>query len=230
MKNTDEVKKALAILKDNAETDFEKLAVSRLETALTNPPRVEVIDENHQSFNQIVFKKAKDNHFRVSIQMHRAVWEYYHGEIPDGYVVHHVDFNSKNNNLNNLVLMTYSDHSAIHGSSNAACKKKKKFVCAFCGKEFEAINSGNNQFCSVSCLGKYRYRNKDKEKRACVICGKVFETSKYRKSKTCSHHCACVLRGITMKKEAAKTKNDSGHNDSVIIGHHAEEYCQRLKT
>ena len=57
MKMTDEVKAALQTLRNNAEHDFERYWVDRLEQDLTNPPRVEVIDESHQKFNNRIFSK-----------------------------------------------------------------------------------------------------------------------------------------------------------------------------
>ena len=46
---------------------------------------------------------------------HRAVWEKFHGQkIPSGYVIHHVDGNDHNNDPSNLVLLTKSDHIALH--------------------------------------------------------------------------------------------------------------------
>lgn len=35
-------------------------------------------------------------------------------EIPKGWCVHHVDFNKKNNHINNLALMTVSAHAKLH--------------------------------------------------------------------------------------------------------------------
>jgi len=46
---------------------------------------------------------------------HRLIWENAYGSIPHKHVIHHVDFNSKNNNLENLRCMTQSEHSLLHG-------------------------------------------------------------------------------------------------------------------
>mgnify|MGYP002801552608 FL=1 len=35
-------------------------------------------------------------------------------EIPDGFVVHHIDLNPKNNDINNLQLMTIQAHNQLH--------------------------------------------------------------------------------------------------------------------
>ena len=46
---------------------------------------------------------------------YRAVWEAAHGPQPDGYHIHHADFNALNDTLKNLVLMLAADHHALHG-------------------------------------------------------------------------------------------------------------------
>ena len=50
-----------------------------------------------------------------SIATHSLVYSFFNGIIPEGYVVHHVDFNSLNNVPDNLVIMRKNRHNAIHG-------------------------------------------------------------------------------------------------------------------
>ena len=47
---------------------------------------------------------------------HRLIWEAAYGLIPPGYDIHHKDGNGKNNALDNLAMMTHSDHLALHAS------------------------------------------------------------------------------------------------------------------
>ena len=46
--------------------------------------------------------------------VHRIVYELFVGQIPKGYVIHHIDLNKKNNNLDNLFLCTISEHMILH--------------------------------------------------------------------------------------------------------------------
>ena len=46
--------------------------------------------------------------------MHIAVWEYYNGKVPEGYVIHHKDFTKDNNDITNLQLMTRAEHTKVH--------------------------------------------------------------------------------------------------------------------
>jgi len=45
----------------------------------------------------------------------RSIWEKWWNQIvPDGYDVHHVDGNKRNNYITNLALVTHVEHSRIH--------------------------------------------------------------------------------------------------------------------
>ena len=46
--------------------------------------------------------------------LHRFVYEQAYGEIPEGYVIHHKDGNKKNNRIDNLEMITSSEHKALH--------------------------------------------------------------------------------------------------------------------
>lgn len=45
---------------------------------------------------------------------HRYVWEQFHGKIPEGYEVHHIDLDSHNNDLSNLKLLPAKEHRSLH--------------------------------------------------------------------------------------------------------------------
>lgn len=48
------------------------------------------------------------------ILLHRYVWQKHNGEIPKGYIVHHIDEDKENNDISNLMLMSLSEHSSKH--------------------------------------------------------------------------------------------------------------------
>ena len=54
---------------------------------------------------------------------HRCVWTWFNGEIPDGYVINHIDFNRSNNKIENLEAITQTQnlkHSQDAGRANKA--------------------------------------------------------------------------------------------------------------
>ena len=140
MKDNDKVAQALLTLQENAETDFEKLWVERLIEALTNPPRIEQVDAKHQSFNHELYVKEPKGYYKKTVGLHKVVWTYYKGKIPQGLVVHHIDQDKDNNNIENLQLMTNKEHSKMHGKETFTMRDKQKFICQNCGKAFMAFN------------------------------------------------------------------------------------------
>ncbi|MFA5378911.1 MAG: HNH endonuclease signature motif containing protein [Dehalococcoidia bacterium] len=92
------------------------------------------------------------------VYLHRAIWEKLFGPIPEGCVIHHVDFDSLNNSPENLQCITRSEHNSIHDSARKPMQK----ICANCGKMFLAIVS-TTEYCSGACSDKVRYHNKRSE-------------------------------------------------------------------
>lgn len=48
-------------------------------------------------------------------RLHVAIWEHEHGvDVPPGCVIHHLDWNKSNNNVENLICVTVWEHERIH--------------------------------------------------------------------------------------------------------------------
>ena len=62
-----------------------------------------------------------------AVYLHRYIWEYHFGEIPDGYFVHHKDGNPINNGLDNLRLVGAGDHTRMHLSFPPGHDAKKTY-------------------------------------------------------------------------------------------------------
>lgn len=53
---------------------------------------------------------------------HRMVWEAFNGKIPEGLVINHIDANPRNNNLENLEIVTQAEN--IHHAVRMGCFAK----------------------------------------------------------------------------------------------------------
>jgi len=49
-------------------------------------------------------------------RIHRACWEAYHGPIPDGHVIHHIDGDPANNDTKNLSCVSHGEHWRLHNT------------------------------------------------------------------------------------------------------------------
>lgn len=119
--------------------------------------------------------------------LHRAVWTYYRGEIPEGFNVHHIDGDRTNNKLSNLELIGHADHSRMHA--------------------FERHKNGTlrppGQLCRDNAADELRHRPKAWFKKngkaawktrvwhdlICTECGKPYQSPYPNKSKFCHLNC-----------------------------------------
>lgn len=74
--------------------------------------------QKFQYFNGVKFTRDDKTGYYLNstlhIRMHRYVWEFYNGTIPDGYEIHHIDKDRGNNMIENLVMMKSSIHQSMH--------------------------------------------------------------------------------------------------------------------
>lgn len=193
MQMNEQVLTALEVLRNFAENDFERHRIDVLEKDLTAPPKVEVIDDTHQKFDGVIYSKKKTCHYENTLSIHRAVFYYYHGEIPNGnYEIHHKDLNPANNDISNLQLLTISQHRKIHRKLTPYTER----ICKNCGKTFLSRNTAPVMFCKECRLAK-NYEN-----RQCIICGKKFLTRKYDDTKCCSVECSRILSANTQAQNS----------------------------
>ena len=189
MKNLTEVCRALQILKDNAESDFELHRIEVLEQDLKAPPHVEIVDDKRIIFNNMKFRKIKNGKYKTDEFLHRCLYQYFVGEIPAGFEIHHIDNNPENNSLENLLCLTKSEHTRLHFESSTGRFSKAEMTCQMCGKTFQKRYNGHNRFCSDKCKNKARHIE-DREVRICAYCGNPFETEHSSKVTHCSVSCA----------------------------------------
>ena len=76
--------------------------------------------EKYQYFNGFKFTRDEHTGYYLCTQkprkrLHKYVWEFYNGEIPKGYDIHHIDGDKSNNAISNLQLIESHAHQIEHG-------------------------------------------------------------------------------------------------------------------
>ena len=61
----------------------------------------------------------KCDHALGGVYLHRVVWAFHNGPIPEGFHIHHKDHNKENNDIGNLEIIAAGEHSTYHGNHRA---------------------------------------------------------------------------------------------------------------
>ena len=129
---------------------------------------------------------------------------------PNNLIVHHIDFNDRNNNLKNLTTLCRGCHTYFHlkfvNCGESGYRKTTKLKkCLNCDNEIKL--SSSKVYCSSKCHKEYM---KKKWTRVCNYCGKTFIVSKttrwnyyrnhnkFKKNSYCSR--SCFAKYIAQKK------------------------------
>ena len=138
------------------------------------------------------FKKTTRNaDRRGTIQLHRAVWEYYNGTIPEGCHIHHIDGDKDNNDITNLECISAKEHLSMHSKrlmEDESYKEKNR-------KQLdEARELASEWHRSAEGIEWHRKHTEEslgkawiKTERVCEYCGRKFMGT--RRAMYCSDKC-----------------------------------------
>lgn len=157
------------------------------------------------SFNGYEFRLS-GNYYRRNVwgsdgpsNLHRAIWEFYVGEIPKGFHIHHLDGNPLNNALDNLWPVEGRQHQREHTLERIRDGDLLPPGDAARAKAAEWHGSGEGKrWHSEHSLRSWKTR--ESKTYPCQNCGKEFESTAPRGGKYCSPRC----------KLDAKTKANGG--------------------
>jgi hypothetical protein len=81
-----------------------------------------------QYFNGRKYTERSNGYYLATTKprtlMHRDVWEYKNGKIPDNHDIHHIDRDRSNNSLSNLVLLSKQEHARMFNTGKNQYSKK----------------------------------------------------------------------------------------------------------
>ena len=162
---------------------------------------VQVISNTIQKFNGESFYLCGCYFQHKGKRLHRTVWEYHNGDIPDGYHVHHKDGDRTNNQIENLDLMTTFDHLSSHGKDEKHIEKKRDNIKKAIAKapEWHASPEGKAWH---SQNGKESWKNRKAMPYECSYCGKTFYSRNHYPSggnRFCHSNCRAAYRRMRIR-------------------------------
>lgn len=131
------------------------------------------------------------------IRLHKYVWEYYNGPIPDGYQVHHKDFNPDNNEIENLELLPKSEHLSYHSNLQDKTWARENLLknAVPAAAAWHASEEGH-KWHSEHGKKTMEARMEKKVIKNCQFCGKEYEVPEClsENSRFCSNNCKSAWR------------------------------------
>lgn len=163
---------------------------------------IQYIDDGDVAvFNNLSFRKDKRTGYYLNAKTHKRlhvyVWEYYNGEIPKGYNIHHKDFDKSNNEIDNLVMLTSSEHKRLHSNSLTDEERKRradnmKEKAMPKAKEWHGSEEGSEWH------KKHYERMKEvlyqKKMLLCDNCGNYYFSIDHGTNRFCSNNCRSAYR------------------------------------
>lgn len=146
---------------------------------------------------------------------------------PKDLIVHHIDFDNRNNNPANLITLCIRCHGSFHSSNHISPEIQKNLTfkaggekgeritieCRQCGKKFKvAPSQKERKYCSIECYWtEHRVRIK------CDACGKIFQRPKSWTTEGGNYcNAECRSRGVGEKISATKRKKHHSSRKRAI--------------
>lgn len=157
--------------------------------------------QKYQYFNGVKF--TRDDHTgyylnsSIKKRMHRYVWEYYNGEVPEGYHIHHIDKDKSNNDISNLEAIPFSTHAKMHSIEKAEIRREamiENLKENALPKAVEWHKSDAGKQWHKEHYERTKHKLHPKETMVCDMCGKEYTGKVSAENRFCSNNCKSAWR------------------------------------
>ena len=134
-----------------------------------------IISQTKQEFNGDVYYLCGKYFQRKGVRLHRVVWGFHNGAIPEGHHVHHKDGDRANNQIENLGLLIGETHIKNHMNDDVVKAKSRKNIAKAIRKAPEWHKSEKGREWHSKQALKVWDKRKSNEY-MCTNCGESFAT------------------------------------------------------
>lgn len=166
--------------------------------------KVIVISATKQQFNGKNYYCGNGRYFRrttnprkdgtpaKSFLLHREVWEYHNGNIPKELVVHHKDNNWKNNQIDNLALVTQKENASLVTEETTRKRREHADRIRPLASKWHGSRKGK-EFHSE--LARKTWKKRKTYMMVCEHCDDAYATFFPNRARFCGNNCkAAALR------------------------------------
>ncbi|WP_423774799.1 HNH endonuclease signature motif containing protein [Bacteroides heparinolyticus] len=184
-----------------------------------------------QIFNGKAYHRyAGERYFtRGTHKMHRDVWEYYHGAIPKGYHVHHIDEDTSHNDISNLELLEEHEHLRMHEAEKQQDPQYRELQIQRMDYAREFANKWHGSEAGHEWHvkhGKEVVANLNPKTFICEYCGKEYETFPTGQHHFCSNKCKTAYRYHSGVDNEVRICKECG-KEFIANKYSSTQYCSR---
>ena len=190
--------------------------------------RVQTISETIQKFDGLSYYRCGQYFQRKGRRLHRTVWEYHNGTIPDGYDIHHIDGDRANNDLENLQMLPSSEHGSLHMCTPDRKEKSRQSI----KKASEAARAWHGTPAGEAFHSEHAreyWQHAEEKTYTCMMCGKTYQSrSAYGKGMNtfCSNACKAKWRRQQGLDNEVRTCAECGR-EFMASRYKKQIYCSR---
>jgi hypothetical protein len=145
------------------------------------------------------------------IRLHRAVWEFHNGAIPDGYDIHHIDDDRKNNDISNLECVQHGTHTRRHElerrANNTAWRESREAWAAKGRDVARAWHSTPDGRAWHSAQAKSTWAKRMSKTFTCQYCGVDFDRC-HNATRYCTEQCGIEFRRARRQSPSLEVHHD----------------------
>lgn len=158
-----------------------------------------VVDETTQIFDgktyrlykgQRYFRRTDKKTSKSGIKyLHRAVWEYHYGQIPNGLMIDHINRDKTDNRIENLRLVTAKENRMnVDPEVN---QKARERMTAYNSQDYGKWWQDEEKKKKRAEKLSLSWKKREAFEKKCLYCGKVF-TARHKNASYCSKECRCI--------------------------------------
>src|SRR3989344_1123068 len=140
-------------------------------------------------------------------RLHRYIWRKKNGEVPKGFIVHHIDGNPLNNSISNLGIMERGEHAHHHWTKEKRewARENIKTIIEL-ASQWSKTPTGKKRRRELGLQNAHFMYNRPIIERKCDLCRKKYFTKYPERGRFC--HLNCRQKALRWSRTRLQSENE----------------------